>query len=111
MREYENLHIVLWLLKDTCWVLDFKVPGLIMIFPTITVAIHITWLYRDSRSELFHNLAVVSWISANSVWMIGEFFYGDALRPIATIFFVLGLIMVSVYYLLIKPSEKKYMKK
>jgi preprotein translocase subunit YajC len=43
--------------------------------------------------------------------MVGEFFYGDTLRPIATIFFVLGLIMVSVYYLLIKPSEKKHMKK
>ncbi|MFM9007686.1 MAG: hypothetical protein ACKORE_03805 [Bacteroidota bacterium] len=31
-RAYENFHIVLWLLKDTCWVSDFKTAGLIMIF-------------------------------------------------------------------------------
>lgn len=73
LREYENFHIVLWLLKDTCWVMDFKVPGLIMILPTISVALHITWLHRKSMAELLHNLAVVLWISANSVWMIGEF--------------------------------------
>lgn len=110
MREYENLHIVMWLLKDTCWVLDFKIPGLIMIFPTISVAIHITWLYRSNRSELFHNLAVVTWICANSVWMIGEFFFNDTLRPIATVFFVLGLLLVSTYYFIVRPKEVKAMK-
>lgn len=110
MREYENLHIVMWLLKDTCWVLDFKIPGLIMIFPTILVAIHITWLYRNNRSELFHNLAVVTWICANSVWMIGEFFFNDTLRPIATVFFVLGLLLVSTYYFIVRPKEVKAMK-
>ena len=110
MREYENLHIVMWLLKDTCWVLDFKIPGLIMIFPTILVAIHITWLYRNNRSELFHNLAVVTWICANSVWMIGEFFFNDTLRPIATVFFVLGLLLVSTYYSIVRPKEVKAMK-
>lgn len=110
MREYENLHIVMWLLKDTCWVLDLKIPGLIMIFPTISVAIHITWLYRNNRSELFHNLAVVAWICANSVWMIGEFFFNDTLRPIATVFFVLGLLLVSTYYFIVRPKEVKAMK-
>lgn len=105
LREYENFHIVLWLLKDACWVLDFKVPGLIMIIPTIGVALHITWLHRRSRAELFHNLAVVSWISANSVWMTGEFFFNDTLRPFATVFFVIGIIFVAIYYLLYRPRE------
>lgn len=107
LREYENFHIVLWLLKDTCWVMDFKIPGLIMILPTISVAIHITWLHRKSMSELFHNLAVVLWISANSVWMIGEFFFNDTLRPIATVFFIIGLILVAAYYFIVKPKELK----
>lgn len=78
-----------------------------MILPTISVAIHITWLHRKSMSELFHNLAVVLWISANSVWMIGEFFFNDTLRPIATVFFIIGLILVAAYYFIVKPKELK----
>jgi uncharacterized membrane protein (GlpM family) len=107
LRDYENFHIVLWLLKDSCWVMDFKIPGLIMIIPTIAVAIHITWLHRQSMSELYHNLAIVSWITANSVWMIGEFFFKDTLRPAAAVFFVIGLLLVSVYYFVVKPRLKK----
>lgn len=107
IREYENFHIVLWLLKDTCWVLDFKIPGLIMIIPTVSVAMHITWINRLSHAELFHNLAVVFWICANSIWMIGEFFYNDTLRPVSTIFFVLGLIMVFIYYFIFRPRKSR----
>jgi uncharacterized membrane protein (GlpM family) len=107
LRDYENFHIVLWLLKDSCWVMEFKIPGLIMIIPTIAVAIHITWLHRQSMSELYHNLAIVSWITANSVWMIGEFFFKDTLRPVAAVFFVIGLLLVSVYYFVVKPRLKK----
>ncbi|MFN8153997.1 MAG: hypothetical protein U0Y08_06875 [Bacteroidia bacterium] len=110
LREYENFHIVLWLLKDTCWVMDFKVPGLIMILPTISVALHITWLHRKSMAELLHNLAVVLWISANSVWMIGEFFFNDTLRPFATVFFIIGLILVAAYYIIVRPGERKLVK-
>lgn len=106
IRSYENLHIVLWLLKDTCWVLDYKLPGIIMILPTVTVAVYITWLTRSTAAELAHNLAVVCWICANSIWMVGEFFYNDSLRPVATVFFVLGLFMVAVYYGIIRPKSR-----
>jgi hypothetical protein len=106
-RSYENFHIVLWLVKDACWVMDLKIPGLLMIFPTISVALHITWLHRKHTAELYHNLAVVCWICANSIWMIGEFFYNDTLRPAATFFFSVGLIMVAVYYGLIRPGIRK----
>lgn len=105
-RSYENLHIVLWLLKDTCWVMDYRIPGMIMILPTVAVAVYITWLTRTSSAELAHNLAVVCWICANSIWMMGEFFYNDSLRPVATVFFVLGLFMVAMYYGVIRPNSK-----
>ena len=107
IRAYENLHIVFWLVKDACWVMDFKIPGLIMIFPTILVAIHISWLHRKAMAELYHNLAIVSWISANSIWMIGEFFFDDTLRPISIVFFSLGLLLVAIFYLYIQPRQKK----
>ena len=99
IRKTENFHILLWLLKDLCWVADWKVAGLIMIVPTIAVAVYITIRARESVSELFHNLAVVCWIFANSAWMIGEFFFNDGTRPIAIVFFVAGLAIVACYYL------------
>lgn len=108
LRKYENLHIVLWLLKDTCWVLDWKIAGMIMVVPTVMVAIHIAWRSRKNIADLFHNIAVCSWICANGTWMTGEFFFDDTTRPIATIFFVIGLLVITIYYVFILPlSEKK----
>ncbi|MXV15843.1 hypothetical protein [Hufsiella ginkgonis] len=105
LRKLENAHIALWLLKDTCWVMDLHVPGLVMIAPTLALAIFITARFRRYTAELFHNIAVCLWITANSVWMIGEFFYDDGLRPYATVLFVAGLITVAYYYLFLSRKE------
>jgi hypothetical protein len=106
IRDYENLHILLWLIKDTCWIMLWQIGGLIMIVPTIGVALHITWIRRHIKSDLFHNLAVCFWISGNSIWMIGEFFYDDGLRPQAVIFFGIGLLMMVYYYLFASKQLK-----
>src|ERR1019366_4785127 len=107
LREYENLHIALWLLKDTCWVMTWRIPGMLMIFPTLFVAIHIAWKSRKQIDDLFHNIAVCLWIAANATWMTGEFFYNDGLRLYASVFFALGLIVVAVYYLIYLPKRMK----
>jgi hypothetical protein len=106
IREYENFHIFLWLVKDTCWVMIWEVAGLIMIIPTILAALHITWLRRHIRTDLFHNIAVSCWISGNSIWMIGEFFYDDGLRPPALLCFIAGLVSVLYYYLIELPRKR-----
>jgi hypothetical protein len=49
-------------------------------------------------AELLHNLAVCSWIIANSVWMTGEFYAEDSYRPYATVFFGIGLLLMAYYY-------------
>lgn len=98
-RKTENLHILLWLMKDICWVLDYKILGVIMIAPAVTVAIWLTWQFRKHMQELIHNLAVCFWLFANSIWMIGEFFYNDTTRPIATVFFLSGLGTLAFYYI------------
>lgn len=100
IRKFENWHILLWLLKDLCWVADYKVAGTEMIVPTVIVAVWITWISRPNRSELIHNIAVVCWISANSVWMLGEFFWNDGTRLYAQWFFMLGLGILISFYLL-----------
>ena len=98
-RTIENLHILLWLIKDTCWVQEFRILGLIMIIPTISVAVFLTVRTKKLREEFIHNLAIVFWLCANSVWMIGEFFFKDTTRPYALIFFGLGLLTLAVHYI------------
>jgi len=101
IRKFENLHIACWLIKDTCWVMDIRILGIIMIFPTLFLAFYITFKFRKLIAELYHNLAVCLWIMANTIWMIGEFFFDDTLRPYSIIFFLAGLLLILYYYLFV----------
>ncbi len=106
-RRMENLHIVFWLLKDLAWAMLWKPLGLIMIIPTVFAAVLITWQTRAIKSELLHNLAVVFWILANGYWMLTEFYStNDSLRYYTIIPFTIGLVIISYYYLLVRPKEK-----
>lgn len=99
LRRIENLHIFLWLIKDTCWAMVWKPGGIIMIVPTVSVAFYLLYHSRNSRTELFHNVAVCMWILANSTWMIGEFMNKD-LRAAAVGLFAIGLFTLVIYYAL-----------
>lgn len=105
-RWMENGHILLWLVKDTCWALEFKPGGMIMIFPTVFVAFYITWRSRFMRAELYHNIAVCCWILANSVWMVGEFFEHES-RPYAASLFGLGLLVLAYYYIVHFKKDRR----
>ena len=107
LRAGENFHIVLWLFKDLCWVQDFKILGTVMIVPTVLMAIWIAWKSRADIGELLHSLAVVSWICANSIWMLGDLYWKDGTRPWATVLFVLGLLCVAYYYLVVLPRLQR----
>jgi hypothetical protein len=114
-RRMENLHILFWLIKDLCWCLAFKPLGMVMIIPTLAIAVFITWRTRTVKSELAHNLAIIFWITANSTWMTAEFFGFDA-QPVlfglngkylALIPFIIGLLILAWYYIIIRPKESK----
>lgn len=107
IRAAENFHIVLWLLKDLCWVMLWKPLGLALFVPTFCMAAWIAWRSRGERGELLHSLAVVCWISANGVWMIGEFWFDDTRRAWAVPFFVAGLALVGWYYLVMRPQARR----
>lgn len=108
-RKSENLHIAFWLLKDISWAMLWKPIGVAMLAPTLILAIIITIRTRKLKSEFFHNLAVVFWITANGYWMIAEFFWSDHdyLRYYSAIPFVIGIICIAYYYLVELPREKK----
>src|SRR4051812_21478253 len=98
------MHILFWLVKDICWCIAFKPLGIAMIFPTLSIAIYITWLNRRIISELVHNLAISLWIRANSLWMIFEFTNKDEqLKPWCLVPFISGLGILLYYYLIHVP--------
>jgi hypothetical protein len=112
-RKMENMHIVFWLFKDISWCMIWKVLGIAMIFPTLIISIIIAWRTRQLKSELAHNLAITFWISANSLWMISEFFGFDTMpvgsyfegKHLALIPFAIGVIILAYYYAFQKRYE------
>lgn len=113
-RQMENMHILFWLAKDISWCLVWRPLGLAMIIPTLVAAIVIAWRTRDIKSELAHNLAIIFWITANSYWMISEFFHFDTAlvwnhvtgKDLAVVPFGIGISILFYYYLVTKPREK-----
>lgn len=111
----ENLHIVFWLFKDVAWCLGFKWLGTLMIVPTLIISIVIAYRTRQYVSELCHNLAITVWISANSYWMLSEFFGFDHLaiwgnytfKHLAIIPFTIGILILAYYYVIWKPLHTK----
>ena len=112
-RKMENTHILFWLLKDISWCMVWKTLGILMITPTLGIALVIAWRTRHLKSELAHNLAIVFWISANSYWMLSEFFGFESVpighltdgKHLAIIPFGIGLGILAWYYLITKPRE------
>ena len=113
-RKMENLHIVFWLFKDISWCLVWKPLGILMILPTLIIAIVISVRNRNYVSEKCHNVAIVFWIMANSYWMIAEFFGFDGnivtggitFKNLAVIPFTIGILILGYYYLIFKPGQK-----
>ncbi|MBI3502349.1 MAG: hypothetical protein HY063_11200 [Bacteroidetes bacterium] len=99
IRHIENLHISLWLMKDTCWLMQWKLFGVTMIVPTLGVAIAITVMnWRNRDDEFWINLAICFWISANAFWMCCEFFQHEELKFYSAFPFALGFLCVGWFY-------------
>jgi hypothetical protein len=109
-RLLENMHIPMWLIKDTCWMLQFKLVGTIVAVPTITMAIYLVIITRNFPKRFWPNLAVLFWISANTTWMLGEFYKIGFTVPAVTLFFA-GIVAIFVYIYIIfirpKPQQSK----
>ncbi|HPG11676.1 MAG TPA: hypothetical protein PLU37_09115 [Chitinophagaceae bacterium] len=112
-RRMENMHIVFWLVKDISWCMIWEVLGIAMIIPTLSIAILIAWRTRHMASELAHNLAIAFWITANSYWMISEFFGFDEVliwkhfegKHLALLPFIAGALILMYYYLFQRSRE------
>lgn len=97
IRKHENLHIVFWLIKDSCWMLEFRWLGILMIIPTLSIALLIVFATRKTV-DLYINLGILFWICANSMWMYVEFFTEGDYKLAAAIPFALGFLFTGIFY-------------
>lgn len=99
LRKKENLHVVFWLIKDFAWLADLKLLGMGMAVPTVLLSYWLTYKSRKNRTDYFHNIAVSFWITGNSMWMVGEFYFDDKIRHLVIPVFIFGLAVIGYFYL------------
>lgn len=77
--------------------LDWRIPGTILVVPTMLVAALIAY-YSRNFNEFWINLAIVFWITANASWMLLEFYRAPDYKYYTLIPFGLGLFCTGVFY-------------
>ncbi len=92
----EMAHIPLWLLKDLCWLMNWKTIGVIMAIPTVLVAIVLVIITSKEESRFLPNLSIAFWIIANANWMVAEFFYFPT-KFYSIVPFIAGIIVFFIY--------------
>jgi len=97
-KRLENLHVAVWLLKDYSWCATARWLGLLMVVPTLGLAVHLAYQTRRDAEDFIHSLAVVFWLAANVTWMTGEFYFEDGTRVYARLFFYAGLALLALHY-------------
>jgi hypothetical protein len=83
--------------------MEWKWLGVAMILPTISLAVYLVVKTLGTR-DIYLNIAIFFWISANSFWMIMEFFNDNHYKSLAAIPFGLGILFVALFYIL--PKKK-----
>ena len=99
-KQLDNFHIVLWLIKDICWVREFQMLGVIMIIPTVGVALVLTAQSIISKQGFYSNLSILCWMVADSTWMADEFF-GLGIEWVTVGMFATGIASMLYYYLIV----------
>ncbi len=92
----ETSHIPLWLIKDLCWLLSYRLLGVAVAIPTIIVAILIAIVTRKDKDKFLLNVAIAFWILANANWMIAEFYDFDT-RSYSIYPFLTGILIFVVF--------------
>jgi hypothetical protein len=67
--DLQELHVILWLLKDIFWCLKLNVLATFMVFPTAFLTIFLLVKEKDKR---LLNLTLFSWVLMNITWMLHE---------------------------------------
>jgi hypothetical protein len=101
----ETVHIPLWLIKDICWLMEYRTLGVIVAFPTVLVALVMVVISFKDKVLIWTNLSILFWILANANWMLAEF-YNWPTKNYSIWPFLIGLLTFSIF-LLIKLMERR----
>ena len=101
--QLDNLHILIWLIKDVMWLTENKFFGVLMIIPAFGLSLLLTIRTFKYRFRFLVNLSVTFWIAANSTWMLDEF-YSLNIKWMALALFIAGILSMICYYVV--PKQK-----
>jgi hypothetical protein len=93
----DSLHIPIWLFKDIAWLMVWKPLGVAMVLPAMAVAVYLCLATIGMHKKFLLNLAILFWISANSLWMLGEFFDWH-FQPYSATLFVSGIVVMAFFF-------------
>jgi hypothetical protein len=102
----DALHIPIWLFKDLAWVLLWRPLGVAMVVPALAVAVYLCVATRRMREKFLLNCAILCWISANSFWMLGEFFEFPY-QKVAVTLFATGIVIMGLFFRFWMKRSKK----
>lgn len=109
-KQLDNFHIVLWLIKDIFWVKEEQFLGVLMILPTVGVALILTFQSLQQKQGFYSNFAILCWMIADSTWMADEFFVLN-IEWITMSLFGLGIFSMLYLYIVVNDIFKiKYLK-
>ena len=79
-RQYENIHVYMWLGKDWAWNAASPITWWISAIPTLYISID--FIYRSSflRHGIInhiHFIVLFTWVTANLIWAWGEIYMAD----------------------------------
>ncbi|MFN0203897.1 MAG: hypothetical protein ACKVTZ_20420 [Bacteroidia bacterium] len=104
--KFDGFHLLLWLIKDTLWVMGFKNATLFMVFPTLTYTFYLLYKNYQDKDFFILYLAILCWLLGNSAWIINDFWLQNQYDKVCYVFFFLG-IAVSIFHIL----RQKYVSK
>jgi hypothetical protein len=67
--DFQELHVISWLLKDMFWCLKLNLLATLMVFPTAFLTIFLLIKEKDKR---LLNFTLFSWVFMNITWMLHE---------------------------------------
>lgn len=87
-KEYESVHVLFWLAKDTAW--NWGIPIMLMIFfiPTFLLSADFvmkTFYLKYGLIDHAHYCAQLLWICYTTTWALGEFYVPNHDEPISMI--------------------------
>jgi len=79
-RDYENLHLLLWTLKDCMWIWGHFELYVLAFVPTFILSVDIVWIYATHKAcyvDFAHSFFGLLWVCANGVWAMAELLYEE----------------------------------